>query len=93
MSRVDFSWGSGVQIREQTWAWRHEITHQIINPDIDGLMTACLLHHVKGWPVVGLYDTQRLYLDAAQPLPLDMRSCCAKQRQHRFIIIGELPSG
>lgn len=74
MPRVDFSWGPGVHLREQSWGWRHEITKQVINPDIDGLMTACLLHHVKGWPVVGLYDTQRLYLDAAQPLPLDMRT-------------------
>ena len=74
MPRLDLSWGSGVQLREQTWGWRHEITHQVINPDIDGLMTACLLHHVKGWPVVGLYDTQRLYLDARTRFP----STCAR---------------
>ena len=60
MPRLDLSWGSGVVLREQIWGWRHEITHQVVNPDIDGLLTACLLHHVKGWPVIGFYDTQRL---------------------------------
>lgn len=72
--RLDLAWDSGPQVRESVWAWRHETTQQVVNPDIDGLLTACLLHHLKGWPVVGFYDTQRLLLDPAVAVPLDLRS-------------------
>lgn len=73
MPRLDVGWGTGVELRESRWEWRHDISMQVVNPDIDGLLTACLLHHHKGWPAVGFYDTQRLLLDPAThlPLPLD----------------------
>lgn len=74
MPRLDLAWGSGVALREQTWGWRHEISQQVVNPDIDGLLTACLLHHVKGWPVIGFYDTQRLFLDQTHRLPVDLQT-------------------
>lgn len=60
-------------IREKRWSWRQDIRAQIINTDIDGLLTACLLHHLKGWPISGLYDTKRLWLAEGTlvPIPLD----------------------
>ena len=70
--RTDLIWPSGVDLREQVWGWRHDINAQIVNPDIDGLLTACLLHHLKGWPVIGFYDTQRLLVDTEHALPLDL---------------------
>lgn len=73
MPRLDISWGTGVQVREQAWQWRRDITCQVVNPDIDGLLTACLLHYLKGWPVIGFYDTRRLWLDPVAPVPLDLR--------------------
>jgi hypothetical protein len=73
MTRLDLRWGTGVEVREATWRWRHDITAQVVNPDIDGLLTAYLLYHLKGWPVVGFYDTQRLLVDSSHPLPLDLQ--------------------
>lgn len=57
----------------RAWHWRSEVTQQVINTDIDGLMTGALLHHLKGWPVVGFFDTETLWLaeDAAVPLDLE----------------------
>lgn len=72
MPRLDIQWGTGVEVREQAWGWRNDIACQVVNPDIDGLLTACLLHHLKGWPVIGFYDTQRLMLDPTVPLPLNL---------------------
>jgi hypothetical protein len=72
MPRLDLAWGSSIELREARWGWRHEIRAQVVNPDIDGLLTACLLHHLKGWPVIGFYDTQRLMLDPASSLPLTL---------------------
>lgn len=72
--RVDLRWSAPVLLREQHWAWRHDITDQVVNPDIDGLMTACLVHHLKDWKVVGFYDTARLLLDSSARLPLDLRT-------------------
>jgi len=72
MPRLDIAWGPGVSVREASWSWRHDIAFQVVNPDIDGLLTACLLYHLKGWPIVGFYDTQRLMVDARHPLPLDL---------------------
>jgi hypothetical protein len=70
MPRPDIAWGSNIELREGHWSWRHAIKAQVVNPDIDGLLTACLLHHLKGWPVIGFYDTQRLLLEPSTPLPL-----------------------
>ena len=42
--------------------WRESIVAQIINCDIDGLLTAALMYEERQWPVVGLYDTQHLWL-------------------------------
>ena len=72
MPRLDIAWDSGVSVREAAWSWRHDIAFQVVNPDIDGLLTACLLHHLKGWPIFGFYDTQRLVVDARHALPLDL---------------------
>ncbi|WP_027860116.1 hypothetical protein [Marmoricola sp. URHB0036] len=72
MYRPDYYWGTGVQVREARWGWRRDIRFQVVNPDIDGLLTACLLHQLKGWPIIGFYDTQRLLIDPAHPLPLTM---------------------
>lgn len=57
----------------RAWNWRSEVTQQVINTDIDGLITGALLHHLKGWPVVGFFDTETLWLaeDAAVPLDLE----------------------
>lgn len=60
------------QVRDQRWAWRSDIKAQIINTDIDGLLTACLLHHLKGWPIKGLYDTRRLWLATDVDVPLTL---------------------
>ncbi len=73
MTRLDLHWGTGVEVREAVWSWRHDIAAQVVNPDIDGLLSACLLHHLKGWPVVGFYDTQRLLIDSTHQLPLDLQ--------------------
>lgn len=72
MPRLDLAWGTGIEVRERVWGWRGDVTQQVVNPDIDGLLTACLLHHLKGWPVVGFYDTQRLLLDPSTSLPLNL---------------------
>ena len=45
------------------WRWRHQIEAQIINTDIDGLLSAALLWHRKRWPIAGLYDTENLWLE------------------------------
>lgn len=34
----------------------------VVNPDIDGLLSALLLHDEFGWPVVGFYDTSEVLL-------------------------------
>jgi hypothetical protein len=52
------------------WNWRSDITQQVVNTDIDGLLTAALLHHLKGWPVVGFYDTESLWVARGTPVPL-----------------------
>lgn len=67
-------WSAPVRLREEYWGWRHDVTDQVVNPDIDGLMTACLLHHLKGWKVIGFYDTVRLLVDPAARLPLNLRT-------------------
>lgn len=72
MSRLDISWESGWQVREATWSWRSATRYQIVNPDIDGLLTGCLLYQTKKWPIVGFYDTKRLFLDARLPKPLNL---------------------
>jgi hypothetical protein len=74
MSKIDVQWGPPVDVRERRWGWRHEITAQVVNPDIDGLLTACLLYQLKGWPIIGFYDTKRLMLDCAVQLPLELRT-------------------
>lgn len=73
-ARLDVAWESGPQLREELWPWRHEIQRQIVNPDIDGILTACLLHHLKGWPVIGFYDTERLFLAPEADVPIDLHS-------------------
>ena len=62
------------QVRNDRWSWRNGLRGQIINTDIDGLLTACLLHHVKGWPIIGMYDTKRLWVNQEVDEPLDMQS-------------------
>lgn len=57
-----------------TWSWRDDIRQQVVNTDIDGLLTAALLHHLKGWPVAGFYDTETLWLSDHAGVPLDMPS-------------------
>ena len=59
----------------RSWGWRDEIRQQVVNTDIDGLLTGALLHHLKGWPVVGFYDTESLWLAEDVALPLDLPSC------------------
>ena len=56
----------------RAWTWRDAIRQQVVNTDIDGLLTAALLHDQKGWPVVGLYDTETLWLSEDVPVPLDL---------------------
>ena len=56
----------------QTWQWRDEVRQQIVNTDIDGLMTAALLHQLKGWPIAGFYDTETLWLSESTVTPLDL---------------------
>jgi hypothetical protein len=72
LSRLDVIWGSGPDLREVVWSWRSATRYQVVNPDIDGLLTACLLYHVKKWPIVGFYDTERLFLDVRAPVPLEL---------------------
>lgn len=43
--------------------WRNDIDVQVINADIDGLLTGALLYHARGWPLVGVYDTEHLWLE------------------------------
>lgn len=62
---------SRAAVRE-AWTWREDIRQQVVNTDIDGLLTAALLHHTKGWPVVGLYDTETLWLTQDAEIPLDL---------------------
>jgi hypothetical protein len=57
----------------RSWAWRDEVTQQVINTDIDGLLTGALLHHLKGWPIAGFYDTETLWLAEEAEVPLDLR--------------------
>lgn len=56
----------------RAWSWRADIRQQVVNTDIDGLLTATLLHHLKGWPIVGLYDTETLWVCDAAAVPLDL---------------------
>lgn len=56
------------------WHWREEVCQQVVNTDIDGLLTAALLHDIKGWPVVGFYDTETLWLSEGAVTPLDLRT-------------------
>jgi hypothetical protein len=42
--------------------WRAQIKVQVVNTDIDGLMTGALLFHARGWQIVGLYDLEHLWL-------------------------------
>jgi hypothetical protein len=60
------------QVRDLRWSWRGGVKAQIINTDIDGLLTACLLHHLKGWPIAGMYDTRRLWLANGIVVPLKL---------------------
>lgn len=52
--------------------WRAGIRHQIVDPDIDGLLSAALAYRVFGWPIVGFYDTEALWLDSRLETPLDL---------------------
>ncbi len=54
----------------QAWGWRSDVKQQVVNTDIDGLLTAALLHHLKDWPVVGFYDTESLWVARGTPVPL-----------------------
>lgn len=67
----------GEQLRAEArlrFAWRSDIEKQIVSPDIDGLLSAALLHHLYGWPIVGFYDTERLWLSGDVSVPLDLKS-------------------
>ena len=44
------------------FGWRDEVVGQILNTDIDGLLSGSLLHDQKGWPLWGFYDTVNLWL-------------------------------
>lgn len=44
------------------FVWRDGLAGQIVNTDIDGLLTAALLWETKRVPVVGFYDTVHLWL-------------------------------
>jgi hypothetical protein len=46
----------------QRWNWRRDVQGQIISPDIDGLLSAALLSERYGWPIVGFYDSETLWL-------------------------------
>lgn len=64
------------EIREralQRWSWRGEIQQQVVNTDIDGLLTGALLPHVLGWPIVGFNDTETIWVDETARSPLDLR--------------------
>ncbi|WP_284328090.1 hypothetical protein [Demequina litorisediminis] len=50
------------------------MTGQIVDTDIDGLLTAALLHDHFGWPIMGFYDKATLWLDADIEPPLDLTS-------------------
>lgn len=47
----------------------HEGLLQIVNTDIDGLLSAALLWERKRWPVVGFYDTERLWISSTVLTP------------------------
>ncbi|GAA4100093.1 hypothetical protein ACFFOS_19220 [Nocardioides kongjuensis] len=55
------------------WAWRSEIKHQVVNTDIDGLLTGALLHHEFDWPIIGFSDTAHSWIDSRVPTPLNLR--------------------
>jgi hypothetical protein len=40
--------------------WAKVNPGQVINPDIDGILSALLLHKHFGWPVIGYYDTKKI---------------------------------
>ena len=42
--------------------WEKSNPVQIINPDIDGLISAAILYSIYGWPVAGYYDTKTLLI-------------------------------
>ena len=48
-------------LRQQS-SWRHGVTHQIANTDIDALLSAALMASLKGWQIAGFYDTQHLWI-------------------------------
>ncbi|WP_374928516.1 hypothetical protein [Kytococcus sedentarius] len=54
--------------------WRAGIRHQIVDPDTDGLLTAALAFRVYGWPIMGFYNAETLWLDSQAKTPLDMES-------------------
>lgn len=54
------------------WSWQREIRHQVINTDIDGLLSGALLHDRLGWPIAGLSDTRSLWLGSRVRTPLDL---------------------
>lgn len=54
------------------WWWRDQVTQQIVNTDVDGLLTGALLNQTKRWPIVGFYDTESLWLSDEVGLPLDL---------------------
>jgi hypothetical protein len=68
---------SGRALREhvlESWGWRHNIQQQIVNTDIDGLLCGALLWHLKGWPIVGFYDTENLWLSKNAERKVDLSS-------------------
>lgn len=60
-ARERFAWGGGVR-------W------QIIDPDIDGVLSAALLHSMYGWKVLGYFDKATLWLRRGTQVPLDLTS-------------------
>jgi len=44
--------------RLQSWSLQNP--GQIINPDIDGVLSALILYNEFGWPVIGYYDTKTI---------------------------------
>jgi len=45
---------------QRLMAWNLDKPGQIINPDIDGVLSALILHYEFGWPVIGFYDTKTI---------------------------------
>lgn len=65
--------GEGLRhVAQERLQWSQGIEGQIIDTDIDGLLTAALCHETWGWPVVGFYDTHTLWLSADIETPLDL---------------------